>query len=148
MNIQSALKSQYHGALAMVKQAIEICPDEVWTGTAYPTTTPWVAYHALFFSHFYLQPNEAAFQRWEKHRAGSEADSYTRAEMLEYWAMCDGMIDEGIDRLNLDAPECGFPWYDMPKLDHQIMNIRHIQEHAGQLAERLRHAGVEMDWVG
>jgi len=37
----------------------------------------------------------------------------------------------------------------MPKLDHQIMNIRHIQQHAAQLEERIRSAtGVAPDWIG
>ena len=45
-----------------------------------------------------------------------------------------------VDRLDLDAWECGFPWYRLPKLDHQINNIRHIQHHAALLAGRLRLA--------
>jgi hypothetical protein len=36
----------------------------------------------------------------------------------------------------------------MPTLDHQIVNIRHIQHHAAILSNRLRRAsGIEVDWV-
>jgi hypothetical protein len=59
------------------------------------------------------------------------------------------MIDAGVDRLDLSAPQCGFPWYQMPTLEHQIVNIRHIQHHAAALASRLRRsAGIAIQWVG
>jgi hypothetical protein len=31
--LRESLKSQYHAALAMLHQAIEICPDDLWTGS-------------------------------------------------------------------------------------------------------------------
>ena len=53
------------------------------------------------------------------------------------------------DMLDLDAPECGFWWYKMSKLEHQFVNIRHTQHHAAQLMDRLRQvAGVGIDWIG
>jgi hypothetical protein len=37
----------------------------------------------------------------------------------------------------------------MPKLDHLILSIRHVQHHAGQLADRLRDgAGIGIGWIG
>jgi hypothetical protein len=36
----------------------------------------------------------------------------------------------------------------MPKLDHQLMNVRHIQHHVGQLDDRLRLVGADLDWAG
>ncbi|MCY2928398.1 MAG: DinB family protein [Planctomycetota bacterium] len=156
MDVRSALKRQYHAALAMLKQPIERCPEELWTNPNYPTHFWNVAYHTLFYTHFYLQPHQAAFHRWEKHRDHYQDTSsprigepYTRAEVLEYWALCDAAIDAGVDQLDLAANESGFPWYQMPKLDHQLVNIRHIQHHAAELADRLRSAaGIECDWVG
>ena len=74
---------------------------------------------------------------------------YTRDELLEYWRVCDEMIHGGVDALDLSAPQCGFPWYKMPTLEHQILNIRHTQHHAAALATRLRRtAGIGVDWVG
>jgi len=163
MDIQATLKNQYHAALAMLRQTIERCPDDLWTAGDHPRTYWRIAYHALFFTHLYLQPNEETFRPWEGHREDCQflealpwpphdqpkiADPYTKQEMLDYWRFCDAMIDEAVDRLDLDAPDCGFGWYDMPKLDHQLMNIRHVQQHAGQLAERVYPAGVDLDWVG
>jgi hypothetical protein len=43
----------------------------------------------------------------------------------------------------------GFPWYKMGTLEHQLVNIRHIQHHAAMLSARLREgAGIGIDWVG
>jgi len=42
--------------------------------------------------------------------------------------------------LDLDSAESGFSWYQMSKLEHQLVNIRHIQHHGAQLADRLRSA--------
>jgi hypothetical protein len=163
MDVRSALQSQYHAALAMLLQAIERCPDDIWTAGDHPRTYWRVAYHVLFCTHMYLQPSHDVFHPWERHREGCQftdamprpphllpqvADPYTKQEVLDYWRACDAMVDESVDRLDLDALECGFWWYDMPKLDHQIMNIRHIQEHAAQLADRIRPAGGDVDWVG
>jgi hypothetical protein len=51
--------------------------------------------------------------------------------------------------MNVQARDCGFSWYQLPKLDHQINNIRHVQHHAAMLAGRLRLAqGTDVEWVG
>ena len=148
----------------MLKQAIEQCRDDLWTGDDYPIAFWRVAYHTLFFTHLYLQVDEKAFSPWEHHRDEYQflaelpwpphrqpkiGEAYTKAQMLEYWSLCDAMIDGAVDRFDLDAQECGFPWYKLPKLDHQINNIRHIQHHAALLGGRLRlTAGTDIPWVG
>jgi len=164
MDIQGVLRSQYHAALAMLRQAIERCPEEAWDGGEHPCAVWQIAYHTLFFTHLYLQPEEKTFRAWEHHRQEYQFlgavpwpphdppridPPYTKEQILDYWGVCDAMIDAGVDRLDLEAPTCGFSWYEMPKLEHQLVNIRHIQHHAAQLADRLRlSAGVGVDWVG
>ena len=163
MDLRSALKAQYHAALEMLRDTIDRCPDDLWTAGGHPSQYWQIAYHALFFTHLYLQPNEEAFHPWAHHRQEYQCleqvpwpphgpphlgKPYTKEEVLEYWRICDGMIDAGVDALDLDASTCGFFWYDMPKLDHQLMNTRHIQHHAGQLDDRLRIVGGEIGWLG
>jgi hypothetical protein len=83
------------------------------------------------------------------HRQPKIGEPYSRAEILAYWRLCGEMVDTVVDRLDLNAPECGFPWYKCPKLDHQIINIRHIQHHAALLSGRLRSAiGADIKWIG
>ena len=162
MDVQSALKHQYHAALKALRLAIEQCPDTLWNSPESWCAPFWrVAYHTLFFTHFYLQQDRKNFKPWDKHHRWIESldnaaaaarkpgGPYTREEILEYWRICDGMIDAGVEALDLSAKQCGFPWYKMPTLEHQMVNIRHIQHHAAVLAARLRSSGgTAIDWVG
>jgi hypothetical protein len=62
--------------------------------------------------------------------------------------MVNERIDSAVDAMDLAAPQCGFPWYKMGTLEHQLVNIRHIQHHGAILASRLcTRAGVAIDWV-
>jgi len=170
--LRSVLKSQYHASLAMLHEAITRCPDDVWSNSARKNAFWQVAYHTLFFTHLYLQRDEATFRPWKNHQrnvqhpdgiAGpSDPDSklplipypYTRAQVLEYWEFCDGMADEAIDGLDLESPQSGFSWYKMSKLEHQLVNIRHIQHHTGQVSAYLRRLDPKLKdqkklpWVG
>jgi hypothetical protein len=49
--LAAVLKSQCHASLAMLRDAIEKCPDDLWLD-ARPRNAFWqVAYHVLFFTH-------------------------------------------------------------------------------------------------
>lgn len=141
--LRSVLKSQYHAALAMLRATLERCPEDVWIDKA-PVNAFWqLAYHTLFIGHAYISPNEAAFRPWEHHQADVQHEDgiagppvpgsnlplipepYTRAQVLEYWNVCDALIDDAVDALDLHAEDCGFSWYDAFKLEHQFVNIRH-----------------------
>ena len=164
MDIRAALAGQYHAALAMLREATERCPDELWPSEDDGMPFWRIVYHALFYGHLYLVPNEAAFVPWEKHREEHQflgnlpwpphdppkiGEPYTKAEMLEYAAILDARIDSTLDEVDLGADDCGFWWYEIPKLDHEILCVRHLQHHVGQLADRLRRrAGIGVRWVG
>jgi hypothetical protein len=153
--LKPALKGQYHAAMDMLKGAIEACPDEQWLGGVPPRIFWRLAYHTLFFTELYLQVKEDDFVPWEHHRDEVESDAerekldatpYSREEILAYWEIVDSIIDPQIDKIDLTAQDCGIPWYKIPKLDHVIMNLRHIQEHAGQLRDRLLEVGIDQRW--
>lgn len=75
-------------------------------------------------------------------------EPYSKEHMLRYVAFVDENIESWVDALDMDSPESGFYWYkDFPKIDHQILNVRHLQGHVGQLSELLMAAGVDIDWV-
>lgn len=164
MDIRAVLKSQYHAALKALRLCIVQCPEEMWADQADGPAPFWrVAYHTLFYTHFYSQQEAEQFQPWAKNWRGVETlagmpaecqeaprpfSPYSRAEMLEYWQMCDDRIDADIDTLDLEASQCGFPWYTMGTLEHQLVNLRHIQHHAAILSARLRRtAGIQIAWV-
>ena len=156
MDIRAALKSQYHAAFAMLRGAIENCTDEEWLAGEHPRNFWRIVTHTIFYGHLYLMQTEADFVPWPKNRQTAKdlygeqpiLEPHSKAELLEYLSLIDGMVDEQVDRLDLDTQDCGFSWYSMPKLDHQIVNIRHIQEHAGQLRERLFERDADLRWVG
>ena len=154
MTFQDVLKSQYKASLAMLREAIESCPASLWTDASYVNQFWQVAYHTLFYTDFYLHPSEAAFTPWEQHRAGCNrfgpdpVAPYSVDELLAYCRRCQNGVDAAVDRLDLTAAESGFPWYKMSKLEHQLVNLRHLQHHTGQLAERIRQAtGRGVQWA-
>jgi hypothetical protein len=161
MDLRAALVEQYRAALAMLRDCIEKCPEDLWTGGSFPRN-PWrIAYHAIFYTHLYLMQDEASYVPWPKHREGATAlweddegpapatvEPYTRAEALEALEHLDALIAPTVASLDLDAPETGFHWYpNMTKLSHQLLNLRHLQGHVGQLSELLMARGIETDWV-
>ena len=159
MTIQAILKSQYHASLAMLLEAIDSCPAGLWTSEAYTNPYWQVAYHTVYYTHLYLQPDEFMFTPWEHHRPdhhrfGPRAASagplipYSPAELMDYGRRCEAEVDAAVDRLDLTAASSGFSTYRMPKLEHQLVNLRHVHHHTGQLADRLRQAaGKGIAWV-
>ena len=156
--LKAAMAGQYRAGLAMLREAIEVCPDEFWTTGRHPREFWRVSFHTLYYTHLYLEQTEHDFQRWDKDPRPDD-DTYLRdiptpiskADMLEYCAFVDALVEPKLALLDLEAPEAGYSWYDIPKLDHQILTIRHIQDHAGQLRDRLLERfdyGEEaFDWV-
>ena len=164
--VRIALKGQYHAALAMLREAIELCPDELWLDET-PHNAFWrIAYHTLFFVHLYLLDAPEDFVPPDDHQrdvqnpdamvraADPEStlpvspEPYLRSRVLEYWDACDSMVDERVDAMDIGSPTSGFYWYPISKLEHQIVNIRHAAYHAAQLVDRVRAAkGVGVKWV-
>lgn len=165
--VRDILKSQYRAALAMFREGVEKCPDELWLDDK-PTNAFWqTAYHTLYFTHLYLCRTDSEFQPWEEHQAGVQhedgmtgpadpestlpliPDPYTREQVLAYTDWCEDSLDRMIDAIDIWSNQSGFYWYPVSKLEHQIINIRHLQHGAAQLADRLRNAidqGVQ--WAG
>jgi hypothetical protein len=165
--LSATLKSQYHASLAMLRGAIELCPPELWSDGEHTNAIWQIAYHTLFFAHLYMQPSEADFIPWEHHQSDNQypdgipgpadpesslplvPDPYSKSQILAYCAICDEMVNGTLDRLDLHSSESGFSWYPVSKLEHQIINIRHIQHGAAQIADRVRAASdLGTDWVG
>ena len=155
MNLQSIVISQYLASLEMLKETTTHCPEGLWDDPADQAPAWRLAYHGLFYTHLYLQPNGAGFKTWEKHQddahrlGGQPCRPYSPAEVLEYLAFCQQQVREVVPVLDLDADQSGFDWLPMGKLELQIYNIRHTQQHTAELMERLgARAGIELPWVG
>ena len=166
MEIRQALTEQYHAGLAMLAECVEKCPEDFWIEGEYPRAFWRIAFHAVFFTHLYLDQDEESFQPWPERKEGIHhglwqppfevepyelpegAEIYQRNEILAYLRFVDALVGPTVAQLNLDADETGFSWYkNMSKLSHQLMNLRHLQGHVGQLSERLMAQGIDTDWV-
>ncbi len=155
--LRSAVKSQYHACLSMLRAAIRRCPDDLWTSHDGHANPFWrIAYHTLFYTDLYLQANNRVFRPWKHHQRGIQHMErwrktwrvYAKAEVLAYWRVCEAIVDDAVNSLDLTARQSGFSWYKISKLEHQIVNIRHIQYHEAQLADRLREAtGAGVGWA-
>ncbi|MBI4473427.1 MAG: hypothetical protein HY646_12220 [Acidobacteria bacterium] len=165
--LNAIIKSQYHASLAMLREAIELCDDRMWLDTKHVNACWQVAYHTLFFTQLYLGSGPNSFRGWAGHQAAVQhpdgmagpADPnsslplipkpYPKAQTLEYWSVVDSMVDEAIDSMDLAGPDSGFWWYKVSKFEHQLINIRHVQHGAAQLADRVRaEFNVGVRWVG
>src|SRR5215510_13626847 len=148
MNIKQVIQSQYLAALAMFKQVIEKCPPDVWYDQNAKFKFWSKAYHVVFFVHFYLQNAEKDFVEWEKHHDPDGDIPFSKEEVLEYLAFAEKQVIERIPVTDLEA-ESGFYWYPVNKLELQFINIRHIQQHTGELYETLGiRENDELRWVG
>jgi hypothetical protein len=163
MDIRKTLVSQYRAALAMLRRAIEACPDAAWDDPAHENRFWHVAYHVVFYTHLYLSPSEEAFEPWEKsrpeanflgplpwppHREPKTGEPYEKADILEYLDLVAESVRTRVESVPLDTPS-GFPWLPFGRLELHVYNIRHVQHHVGQLADRVRReAGEGVEWVG
>ncbi|MBI4763898.1 MAG: DinB family protein [Deltaproteobacteria bacterium] len=162
MDYSKIIISQYQAALKMLQQTIIRCPDSIWDSPEDQTKFWHIAYHALFYTHFYLQDSEQTFTPWDKHRREYQfigrvpwpphsppliGVPYDKSDLLEYLAFCRQQVAERIPQLDLEAAS-GFSWLPFNKLELLLYTLRHLQQHTGELMERIgSRAKVEIDWV-
>lgn len=157
MEMSDLLEAQYSAALNMLEQVVRKCPEALWADSPHKNPTWHVAYHALFYTHLYLQPSMQSFRPWAKHRDGYHRlglepgqlllEPYSQADVLEYLQFCREQVSAALPGQDWEAPS-GFEWLHFNQLEKQVYNIRHLQQHTGELCERLFNAGVDVDWVG
>lgn len=163
MEQTSIVQSQFFAGLAMLEQTVTKCPDTLWDDNDDKTKFWHIAYHVLFYTHLYLQSGEVDFRPWVKHRETYELmgpapwpphpepqidEIYTKADILEYIEFCRQEVIAQYQEIDMSAPS-GFSWLPFTKLELQIYSIRHLQQHTGELMERLgSRAGIDVDWVG
>ncbi len=157
-----AVISQIRASLKMLRSTVEACPDSLWHRDSDHNPFWVLAYHSIYFAHLYLSPSEEAFEPFERGVEGREGfgrthlgdwsvltsdDAYSKEDVLAYCDYVDGRVAELVDSTPFDGPS-GFGWLPFSRGEAHLYNLRHIQHHAGQLAERLRQvAGEGTGWV-
>ncbi|MFC2078164.1 DinB family protein [Candidatus Bipolaricaulota bacterium] len=159
---QEAVASQIRAALKMLRSAIEACPAALWDREEDHNPFWALAYHTLYFAHLYLSPSEETFEPFQREVAGhggfgqtdlgdwaelQPEDTYTKADVLAYCDHIDGRVAGLVLSAPFDGPS-GFHWLPFSRGEAHLYNLRHIQHHAGQLAERLRQeADMGTPWA-
>jgi hypothetical protein len=148
MDIKQVIQSQYLAALAMLKQAVVKCPPSLWDSPQDKDRCWFIAYHAVYFAHLYLQPARKDFVRWKNHTKPASSAPLSKAEVLEYLAFVEQEVARRVPVTDLAAAESGFHGIKVSKFELQFVNIRHIQQHAGELYERLgARRKIKLDWA-
>jgi len=151
MSFQANIQAQYYAALKMIWQAIDKCPDSLWDDRSYTNVYSQIVFHSLFYTHFYLYPGPEAFTPWPKHRQGTEqmkfeGEPYSKTDLLEYCELVRQEVSPKVNALDLESPS-GFPWRPTNRMEMHIYNLRHLQQHIGEMCERLGVAyKIDIDW--
>jgi hypothetical protein len=146
MKIKPILQSQYLAALAMLKQAIKKCPPVAWDNPRDKDRFWFVAYHTLRYAHLYLKAQGKGYARWETRQHSKQGAPFSKEEILERLVLVERDVAEQIPMMNLDG-KSGYAWIPTNKLELQLDNIRHIQQHTGELYQRLSAYNIKLNWV-
>jgi uncharacterized damage-inducible protein DinB len=154
---RSAIRQQFHAAIDMLANAIEACPNSVWSGLGRGAFW-YLAFHVLFFLDLYLSAEgESRFQppppfgltELEPEVVVPEP-AYGKDELLGYLEHCRKRLDAvmaGVTEAWIADP-CPFPYREMSNGELLLYNMRHVQHHAAQLNLLLRQTTDSApDWV-
>jgi hypothetical protein len=155
--LRSTIRQQFHAAIDMLANAIEDCPDPVWSGDG-PHAFWYLAFHVLFFLDLYLcEEGESQFHPPAPFGLTELEDqvvpperAYGKDELLGYLEHCRKKLDavmEGMTEAWAVNP-CPFAYRDMSNAELLLYNMRHVQHHAAQLNMLLRQrTDSAPDWV-
>lgn len=159
-NLKTSFWRQFGAVIDYLAENIMACPDHLWLAPLWenPDENPgfatfWYrAYHTLFWLDVYLYGTEEGFLPPEPF-ALIEQDygdwqlperAYRKDELLSYLTDCREKCRRTIEGLTDEIAQrrCRFGWGECSFLELLIYNLRHVQEHAGQLNLFLGQNGV------
>jgi hypothetical protein len=158
-NLKTSIWQQFGAVIDYLADTMSACPDQLWLASLWltPNAKPeraqfwYVSYHTLFWLDLYLTGTEegflppAPFTLIEQDGDDPLPERvYTKDELQTYLKDCrkrcratiEALTDETIHR------HCQFSWGECSFLELLIYNLRHVQEHAGQLNMLLGQKGV------
>ncbi len=165
-HLKDALIGQYEAALSMLRQRIEVCPDNYWNEKVGQSTIRQDSYHVLFYLDYYLSSHEDTFRVSDfVERGGDErrpviSEGLSKKGTLAYIDFCHNKI---IDAIEKETPETlegssGFPSIfkrrPLSRTELHLYTIRHVQHHTAQISMVLRklsdeHSlGLSFPWFG
>lgn len=157
-NWKMSVWQQYGAAIDTLDDAIERCPDSLWTTILWNDTDDvrygqfwFVAYHTIFWLDLFLTGSMEGFAPPPPFIRGAlPTQPYTKEQLLAYLAQCRSRCQSTIEALTEEKARqrCVFEWMEPSFLELQLYCMRHIQEHAAQLSLVLgQHDVTGFDWI-
>ncbi len=158
INYRTVVWSQYGAALDTLHDAIELCPDHLWTAVLWQDPDDvrygqfwFVAYHTIFWSDLFLTGSSEGFAPPPPFVRGKlPVQPYTKEQVLVYLGECRQRCRATLESLTDERAQqrCVFEWMEPTFLELQLYAMRHVQEHAAQLSLLLgQHDVAGLDWV-
>ncbi|MCY3411891.1 MAG: DinB family protein [Candidatus Heimdallarchaeota archaeon] len=162
---KKASLSQLLATLAMARDIIEKCTDELWIMKISDHKLAQLMYHALFYTDFYLndlneemeQPSENYVlpEFFEKDKPQSDLsveveEVLPRSRLLDFVDYIEKraihLVSNVKDKTLLE--KSGFHWLPMSKMEVVIYLSRHLMEHTGQIYGFIRDKqSISIPWV-
>lgn len=156
-HVKTVLWQQFGASIDMLENAINACPDNLWSDRSQQPEFWYLVYHTLFFLDLYLSDSEegfappAPFTLDELDPAGIMPERvYSREELLNYLEHSRRKAQVRIETLTDEKAQqtCTFGPLEVSVLEILLYNMRHVQHHAAQLNLILRQQiGVALGWV-
>jgi uncharacterized damage-inducible protein DinB len=138
---------QFGASIDMLENAVQACPEQLWSDRSERPEFWHVVYHTLFYLDLYLSESEEGFvppvpfTLDEFDPAGVLPERpYSKAELQTYLDHGRGKCRAALAGLTEERARqrCGFHWLDMTVAESFAYNMRHVQHHAAQLYLILR----------
>ncbi|MFN8371529.1 MAG: DinB family protein [Anaerolineae bacterium] len=156
---KTTLWQQFGAAIDMFEDAINLCPDHLWSTVLWKDTEDarygqfwFIAYHTVFWLDLYL--SDATYKSFLPPppfvRGKLPDEPYTKVQILTYLAQSRAKCQTTIEALTDDKARepRTYNWIEASFLEMLLYTMRHVQEHAGQLSLVLgQHDVSGMDWV-
>ena len=163
--LKENLWSQFGATIDMLQNAIEKCPDELWSSNR---RFFYMSYHTVVFLDYYLTippknfTSPLPFTLIDQNKIPADAIDdlqpdrfYTKIEILDYLNFSRGkcrklissLTEAGLNERFVEDLDQGR--MDYPILEILLYNMRHVQHHAAQLNLMLRQNNIDAPhWVG
>ena len=156
--LKTLVWQQYGAALDMFSDAINLCPNHLWTAALWKDSEDerygqfwYIAYHTLSWLDLFLTGTQKGFAPPSPFIRGKLPDTpYTKEQIKWYLDHCRTKAQAIFESLTDEKARqiCVFEWMEPTYLELQLYCMRHIQEHGAQLNLMLgQHDITGQDWV-
>jgi len=151
----AACQENYGAMFQMLRQTLNLCPEALWDDRTNGEPFWQRAYHALFYTDFYLSESPESFKPTFFVQGAADLEQYqgsvpTRPHLLDYLGSLSRNCEKALAGITPTALAGAntFPWTGATLAHRLVYNIRHTQHHIGDLNAILsRHNEKAAEWV-